>query len=134
MLLLTVAAERAFGVLANHMSARFRPAILEFFTNEFVRATFRRHEVTREPINVALLIHKIRVVVRAIDEVIFYLITTLFPLLIVLVIATIRVFAVHPRLGAFVLLSLVITTFTFSDHSWRKNSISLYIFIAICLE
>jgi len=76
------------------------PYLNEFLTREFVQAIFTEYEAEYRPIEVAIVLDKIKMVKKALTDCIYYLTAVYLPSLISLTLALFRIFIVSYKLGA----------------------------------
>ena len=106
--LLAYVLSKGFGLGASYMDGLIEPHLSTFITNKFVQAVFLEYDVNHKPVQVALIMEKIRAVRIALENFLSYVFTTFIPSAIILLIATVRILYVSIMLGVLVLFGLVI--------------------------
>lgn len=86
-------------VTSNYCRKKIEPQITEYIINKLVTAVFQKYEAVNELSDVALLINKIHLIKKNLQE-LFYLIFTIFiPKIIVMVISLVNIFILNHTVG-----------------------------------
>jgi ABC-type multidrug transport system fused ATPase/permease subunit len=95
-------------VTSNYCRKKIEPQITEYIINKLVTAVFLKYEAVNELSDVALLINKIHLIKKNLQE-LFYLIFTIFiPKIIVMVISIINIFILNRTIGLVILSAMII--------------------------
>lgn len=95
-------------VTSNYCRKKIEPEITEYIINKLVFAVFQKYEAVNELSDVALLINKIHLIKKNLQE-LFYLIFTIFiPKFIVMIISLINIFILNHTIGTVIISAIVI--------------------------
>lgn len=108
MLILLWIVMKLIFVTSNYCRKKIEPQITEYIINKLVSAVFQKYEAVNELSDVALLINKIHLIKKNLQE-LFYLIFTIFiPKLIVMVISLGNIFLLNQTIGTVIISAIVI--------------------------
>jgi ABC-type multidrug transport system fused ATPase/permease subunit len=95
-------------VTSNYCRKKIEPQITQYIINKLVFAVFQKYEAVNELSDVALLINKIHLIKKNLQE-LFYLIFTIFiPKFIVMIISLINIFILNHTIGTVIISAIVI--------------------------
>lgn len=98
-------------VTSNYCRKKIEPQITEYIINKLVNAVFEKYEAVNELSDVALLINKIHLIKKNLQE-LFYLIFTIFiPKLIVMLISIGNIFMLNVTIGSVILSAILVQAF-----------------------
>lgn len=95
-------------VLSTYCRKIIEPKITEYIVNKLVTAVFQKYEVVNELSDVSILINKIHLIKKNLQE-LFYLMFTIFiPKIIVLVLSVVNITLVNQKIGAFISICILL--------------------------
>ena len=93
---------------SNYCRKKIEPKITEYIINKLVGAVFNKYEAVNELSDVSILINKIHLIKRNLQE-LFYLIFTIFiPKIIVLIVSLINITIINIKIGIFLSFCIII--------------------------
>lgn len=99
---------KIFYICSNLFRKKIEPTITQFITLLLVQAVFQKYQYENEITNISVLINKIQVIKKTLQE-IFYMCFTLFlPRIVVLIVSVITFFFVNKFLSLVIFLSIVV--------------------------
>lgn len=84
------------------------PRITEYIINKLVRAVFEKYEAINELSNVSLLINKITLIKKNLQELFFLIFSIFIPKIIVLFLSVINLFYLNRTIGSFIVFAILI--------------------------
>lgn len=99
---------KGFDLLAIFLDGFIEPYLTNFLTREFARAVFTKHDADNKPIEVAIVMDKIKSVRAALENFLSYMVSTFVPIIITLFAATIRLISVSYKIASLVFFFLLI--------------------------
>jgi ABC-type bacteriocin/lantibiotic exporter with double-glycine peptidase domain len=92
----------------NSMSNKVEPLLTAFLTRKIICAVFEKYKITREPVNVAVVMEKIREIRSSLEGMFVHVFFKLLPLLLVIFITTVNIFFVNRKLGLAIVVGIVV--------------------------
>lgn len=89
-------------VLSTYCRKMIEPKITEYIVNKLVTAVFQKYEVVNELSDVSLLINKIHLIKKNLQELFYLMFTVFIPKMIVLVLSLVNITLVNKKIGAFI--------------------------------
>lgn len=99
---------RIIYALSNYCRRMIEPKITEYIINKLVNAVFSKYEAINELSDVSILINKIHLIKRNLQELFFLMFTIFIPRIIVLVISLINITFINKKIGGFLTLSILL--------------------------
>lgn len=98
-------------VVSNNFRKQIEPLITEFIINKLVTAVFVKYELANELSNVSLLINKIHLIKRNLQELFFLFFTIFVPKILVMLIILFNLYRLNKYIGLFIVCSLILQVF-----------------------
>jgi len=97
--------------ILNNFRKKVEPAITQYITLELVKAVFKKYEIESEFINVAVVVTKVTIIKKNLQD-LFYIVANVFiPRLIVIVLSCINFYFIEKELGILIFCCLLIQFF-----------------------
>ena len=106
--LAVVGCEKIVYTTSNYLSAKIEPTLSNYVTEVFMQGIFRKYEVTRKPIDIAISMEKISAIRSALEDLMYYICFKIIPSTIVLVITLYTICKLNKKLGIAVIISVII--------------------------
>jgi len=97
--------------ILNHFRKKVEPAITQYITLELVKSVFKKYEIESEFINVAVVITKVTVIKKNLQDLFYILANVFIPRLIVIVLSCINFYFIKKELGILIFICLFIQFF-----------------------
>ena len=94
--------------LSNYCRRMIEPKITEYIINRLVKAVFSKYEAVNELSDVSILINKIHLIKKNLQELFFLIFTVFIPKMIVLVVSLINITIINKEIGGFLTLSILL--------------------------
>lgn len=93
--------------LSNYCRKHIEPKITDYIINKIVNAVFNKYEAVNELSDVSILINKIHLIKKNLQELFFLIFTVFIPKIFVLVVSLINISLLNTKIGAFLALSII---------------------------
>lgn len=98
-------------VMSNYCRKMIEPKITEYIVNKLITAVFQKYEMVNELSDVSLLINKIHLIKKNLQELFFLMFSVLIPKSFVLVISLINIMLINETIGSFIIGCIIIQCF-----------------------
>ena len=110
-------------VVSNYCRKMIEPKITEYIINKLITAVFQKYEMVNELSDVSLLINKIHLIKKNLQELFFLMFTVFIPKSFILVFSLINVILINQTIGIFILSCILIQCLiVYKNYSYCLNS------------
>lgn len=95
-------------IISNNFRKQIEPLITEFIINKLVNAVFIKYELANELSNVSILINKIHLIKKNLQELFFLTFTIFIPKILVMFIILFNLYILNRNIGLFIIASLIL--------------------------
>lgn len=95
-------------VISNNFRKQIEPLITEFIINKLVTAVFIKYELSNELSNVSILINKIHLIKRNLQELFFLFFTIFVPKILVMIVILFNLYRLNKYIGLFIIASMIL--------------------------
>ena len=94
--------------ILNYFRKKVEPAITQYITVELIKMVFKKYEIENEFTNAAILINKVTVIKKNLQDLFYILCSVFIPRMIVILFSCINFYMINKQLGATILVCLII--------------------------
>ncbi len=95
-------------IIADKFKSKIEPELNYFILIELVEAVFRKYDSDNEMINISVLISKIQLIKRNIQDLFWLLFSVFFPRIVTLILGIIKFYAINPKLGLIIMVCVIL--------------------------
>jgi len=106
---------KMFYAILNYFRKKVEPAITQYITVELIRMVFKKYEIENEITNAAILINKVTIIKKNLQDLFYIFCSVFIPRIIVIFLSCLNFYMINKKLGLIILVCIIVLGFVVSN-------------------